>query len=176
MKQAEAFLKTLPRDKMTHSLLCLRIADFKQLNFAKKTGEKFCPSIVPSSFAERSPPMSLLSTMVNHIACLPDAPQSPALPEGQPDIFSLFPPADTPAPQSPADAPQPALYVSTELDLRRADDARQWPRDALIEGQVYRRLDPEYFAWLHSRMTAAQSAHRSGRLSRVTWDTPSGRF
>ena len=41
--------------------------------------------------------------------------------------------------------PQPALYVSTSLDIRQIDAARLYPTDIEIESIRLRRLDPDYF-------------------------------
>ena len=85
--------------------------------------------------------MSLLKTMIKHTA-------------GQEASAGCEPPS------LPPQQPQPAIYVSTGLDVREVEDARDWPEDREIDGTLCRRLSPEYFAWLRSRMLTAQAAHK----------------
>lgn len=56
------------------------------------------------------------------------------------------------------------LYVSTELDTWETSTPEP-NQDEICEACGYRRLDPEYYAWLRHRMTVAQQFRRSGRLS-----------
>jgi hypothetical protein len=56
------------------------------------------------------------------------------------------------------------LYVSTELDTWETSTPEP-DQDEICERCGYRRLDPEYYAWLRHRMTVAQQFRRSGRLS-----------
>jgi len=56
------------------------------------------------------------------------------------------------------------LYVSTELDSWETSTPEP-DQDEICEACGYRRLDPEYYAWLRHRMAVAQQFRRSGRLS-----------
>lgn len=56
------------------------------------------------------------------------------------------------------------LFVSTELDTWETSTPEP-DQDEICETCGYRRLDPEYYAWLRHRMTVAQQFRRSGRLS-----------
>jgi hypothetical protein len=63
------------------------------------------------------------------------------------------------------------LFVSTSL--------AQWEttaRDFQIDDTVYRRLDPEYFAWLRGRMTVAQRGLKAGAIRPEVFDQLRERF
>ena len=79
-------------------------------------------------------------------------------------------------PSLPPQQLQPAIYVSTGLDVHEVEDARDWPEDREIDGTLCRRLSPEYFAWLRSRMLTAQAAHKAGKLPEDAWNTLRKRF
>jgi hypothetical protein len=57
------------------------------------------------------------------------------------------------------------LFVSTTLSMWVADKPEWFARDVQINDMAYRRLDPEYYAWLRSRMHLAKLAASAGRLS-----------
>ena len=57
-----------------------------------------------------------------------------------------------------------ALFVSTSLAFWTTERGHAFARDVQIDDTAYRRLDPEYFAWLRSRMLAARAAVDSGRV------------
>lgn len=69
---------------------------------------------------------------------------------------------------------EPVPYVSTPLDIHFADD--RLPDVISIEGRIFRKLSPDYFAWLRSKMISAQAAHKAGKLSDTAWDTLRERF
>jgi hypothetical protein len=75
----------------------------------------------------------------------------------------LEPPHDT----APGDA---AMYVSTGVDSWPTDQPHRLARDVQINDTAYRRLDPEYYAWLRSRMNLARLAAEAGRLRREDFD------
>jgi hypothetical protein len=103
--------------------------------------------------------MSLLQTMIKHTGGTQEATAG----------------NDT-IPNLPPQPPQPAIYVSTGLDVREIDGARDRPEDDEIDGTLFRRLSPEYFSWLRSRMVTAQAAHQSGKLSDSAWEILRERF
>jgi len=57
------------------------------------------------------------------------------------------------------------LFVSTSLDTWLADNPELFARDVQINDMAYRRLDPEYYAWLRSRMNLAKLAAGAGRIT-----------
>jgi hypothetical protein len=57
------------------------------------------------------------------------------------------------------------LFVSTSLDSWTTGQPEIFARDVQINDTAYRRLDPEYYAWLRSRMNLAKLAAGAGRLS-----------
>ncbi len=66
---------------------------------------------------------------------------------------------ETVNPHQEAEVSPLVSFVTTDLKLRmeRLTDERDIERD----GKVYRKLTPEYFAWLRSRMVQAHSAHEN---------------
>ena len=64
-------------------------------------------------------------------------------------------------------APQETLFVSTALARWVTHEPERIARDFQINDTVYRRLDPEYYAWLRSRMNLAQLAPRP-----ASWTQP----
>ena len=56
------------------------------------------------------------------------------------------------------------LFVSSSLDTWATNQPNGIARDFQIDDTVYRRLDPEYFAWLRSRMVVAKRAATAGHL------------
>ncbi len=67
----------------------------------------------------------------------------------------------------PLPEPQPhsELYVAIDLDTWEAPAPLQPDQDTICEPHGYRRLDPEYYAWLRKRMEGARDAVRTGRLA-----------
>lgn len=61
-------------------------------------------------------------------------------------------------------APPIALYVSTSLTSWSTDKPEIFARDVQINDTAYRRLDPEYYAWLRSKMQIAKMAADAGRI------------
>lgn len=56
------------------------------------------------------------------------------------------------------------LFVSTALDTWSTDQPEMFARDFQINDTCYRRLDPEYFAWLRSRMVLLNAAAANGNI------------
>jgi hypothetical protein len=67
--------------------------------------------------------------------------------------------------EPPADAGSSvsALYVATNLETWETCTPER-DQDAICEPCGFRRLDPEYYAWLRSRMVVAQKRYQAGRL------------
>jgi hypothetical protein len=63
-----------------------------------------------------------------------------------------------------------SLFVSTALDTWTTGQPEIFARDVQINDTAYRRLDPEYYAWLRSRMNLAKLAAGAGRLSSEAFD------
>lgn len=68
------------------------------------------------------------------------------------------------------------LYVATDLSTW----APKWPeriaRDCQIDDVVYRRLDPEYFAWLRARMFTVKRSADAGNVPPASFDEVRARF
>lgn len=67
-------------------------------------------------------------------------------------------------------------FASTALDLHQAESQARPPRDIFIGEVCYRRVDPEYFAWLRGRMESARRRLEAGGLSQNVWDELRARF
>jgi len=76
-------------------------------------------------------------------------------------------------PQQPNSA---ALFVSTALSCWKTDRPDAFNRDVQINDTAYRRLDPEYYAWLRSRMNMAKLAVLAGQLAQESFDGLRGSF
>jgi len=66
--------------------------------------------------------------------------------------------------------PRTSLFVSTALDTWTTGQPEIFARDVQINDTAYRRLDPEYYAWLRSQMNLAKLAAGAGRLSSGAFD------
>ena len=69
-----------------------------------------------------------------------------------------------------------ALFVSTSLAVWSTDEPDRFARDFQINDTVYRRLDPEYYAWLRSRMVMAKRAATAGQIDTVSFEALRVRF
>ena len=69
-----------------------------------------------------------------------------------------------------------ALFVSTALGSWTTDQAHVFARDVQIDDTAFRRLDPEYYAWLRSRMNLARSAHQAGQIGGEAYDELRSKF
>ena len=75
------------------------------------------------------------------------------------------------------DALRPAhLFVSTSLDTWATNQPEAFTRDFQINDTCYRRLDPEYFAWLRGKLALAKEAADLGRIDRAAFDELRSRF
>ena len=68
------------------------------------------------------------------------------------------------------------LFVSSTLSTWTTAQPEWFARDFQINDTVYRRLDPEYYAWLRSRMVLAKAAASSGRLDGAAFEDLRVRF
>lgn len=68
------------------------------------------------------------------------------------------------------------LFVSTALDKWFTANAAAFARDVQINDTAYRRLDPEYYAWLRSRMMLAKAATSAGQIGLDAFDDLRHRF
>jgi len=68
-----------------------------------------------------------------------------------------------------------ALYVATNLETWETCTP-QPDQDAICEPCGFRRLDPEYYAWLRSRMALAQKRYERGRLPTRQYEDLRQRF
>ena len=68
------------------------------------------------------------------------------------------------------------LFVSTALDAWFTEHAAAFARDVQIDDTAYRLLDPEYYAWLRSKMNLAKMTGEAGQLGRNEYDELRRRF
>ena len=68
------------------------------------------------------------------------------------------------------------LFVSTSLQSWATDKPQLFARDVQIDDVAFRRLDPEYFAWLRRRVQALKSAHAARRISQEAFNEIRTRF
>jgi hypothetical protein len=68
------------------------------------------------------------------------------------------------------------LFVSTALEFWSTAQGAAFARDVQIDDVAYRRLDPEYYAWLRSRMALAKRAEAAGRLDTAGFEDLRARF
>jgi hypothetical protein len=79
-------------------------------------------------------------------------------------------------PPSTRDRDGHALYVSTLLETWEARPPAAPDQDEMCEACGYRRLDPDYYAWLRFRMSVAQHLHQAGRLRAPQYEMLRERF
>ena len=79
-------------------------------------------------------------------------------------------------PASPRKPNPVVLFVSTGLESWTADHPGVFARDVQINDTAYRRLDPEYYAWLRSKMHLAKMAVTAGKLGEDQFDEMRHRF
>jgi hypothetical protein len=72
--------------------------------------------------------------------------------------------------------PQGWPFVATSLDFWLTSEPDRFARDCQIDDTAYRRLDPEYYAWLRSRMALAKKATAAGRLDPAAFEILRVRF
>ena len=78
--------------------------------------------------------------------------------------------------QGPGGNSRGCLFVATSLATWTTANPEQFARDFQINDTVYRRLDPEYYIWLRSRMVAAKRAASIGHLDAAAFEDLRVRF
>jgi hypothetical protein len=68
------------------------------------------------------------------------------------------------------------MFVSTALDTWLTEHTAAFARDVQVNDTAYRRLDPEYYAWLRSRMMLAKTVASNGQLGLDAFDDLRHRF
>ncbi len=68
------------------------------------------------------------------------------------------------------------LFVASSLDTWATHQPNWIARDFQINDTMYRRLDPEYYAWLRSRMVVAKKAATAGHLHVAAFEDLRVRF
>ena len=72
-------------------------------------------------------------------------------------------------------APVTIPFVASSLAIKLlAPDSKQ--TDQVIQNTVYRKLTPDYFAWLRCRIVNAQKTHKAGKLADDLWESLKERF
>ena len=88
---------------------------------------------------------------------------------------SISVPAESP--RVPADCDDSeTFWVSTDLKTWCPRDPGFIARDCQVDDRCYRRLDPEYFAWLKLRMHGVKAAVDAGRVPAEAFDELRQRF
>jgi len=67
-------------------------------------------------------------------------------------------------------------FVSTDLHVLAGPGLDPSTNEVTVEGKVYRRLDPTYYAWLRRRMESVKLAAEAGKLSAEAFETLRYRF
>ncbi len=81
------------------------------------------------------------------------------------------------SPQEPcAPAAAGSLFVSSSLFTWTTPNPERFARDFQVNDTVYRRLDPEYYAWLRSRMVIAKKAATAGQIDTSAFEELRVRF
>ena len=78
---------------------------------------------------------------------------------------------DAPSGDSPG-----CLFVATSLATLTTANPEQFARDFQINNTVYRKLDPDYYAWLRSRMAVAKNAATGGQIPPAAFEELRVRF
>lgn len=119
--------------------------------------------------------MSLLELMMQQTAgeSAPVDASNPSVDVSRPETAEIPKCND---PRETVDSESTALYAATNLDSWETDKPRYFARDVGMDGICYRRLDPEYYAWLRHKMALAKKALDAGRLDSAAFDGLRTRF
>ena len=77
---------------------------------------------------------------------------------------------------SPPGGTDVQLFVSTSLQSWETSKPHLFARDVQLDDVAFRRLDPEYFAWLRSRVQALKGSLAAGRISQEAFNEIRTRF
>jgi hypothetical protein len=80
------------------------------------------------------------------------------------------------APVAAEHNPGEALYVATTLSVWTTNAPDRFAHDVQVNDTAFRRLAPEYYAWLRSRMHSAKLAVLAEQLSQEAFDSSRERF
>jgi hypothetical protein len=83
---------------------------------------------------------------------------------------------NTSPPETCAPAAPGSLFVSSSLFTWTTPNPERFARDFQVNDTVYRRLDPEYYAWLRSRMVIAKKAAAAGQIDAAAFEELRMRF
>jgi hypothetical protein len=83
---------------------------------------------------------------------------------------------EKPLPIAPEDESPGGTFVSSTLATWKTANPERFVRDFQINDTIYRRLDPEYYAWLRSRMVLAKKAAKAGHLDGAAFEDMRIRF
>ena len=122
---------------------------------------------------------TMSTTTVESSACAVPMSESGVLPVGTSGPDSARHGQNPPSTGQPPTTAQPAtasLYVSTSLACWETAKTEMFHRDVQLNDVAYRRLDPEYYAWLRSRMNLARLAVLAGQLDQDEFDALRDRF
>ena len=78
--------------------------------------------------------------------------------------------------KAPEGGSRECTFVSSTLATWTTPHPEWFARDFQINDTVYRRLDPEYYAWLRSRMVLAKKAAAAGQLDAAAFEDLRVRF
>ena len=67
-------------------------------------------------------------------------------------------------------------YAVTNLESWETDEPHHYARDVGIDGTCFRRLDPDYYAWLRHKMELAKKAAGERRITTQAFDALRTRF
>ena len=81
-----------------------------------------------------------------------------------------------PIPAVPEGQSPGCLFVSSSLSTWATANPEWFARDFQINDTAYRRLDPDYYAWLRSRMVLARKAATAGHLDAAAFEDLRLRF
>ena len=77
---------------------------------------------------------------------------------------------------SPTLPPASSIYVSTSLEIWEPAQPDLLARDVTLNGVCFRRLDPEYYAWLRHKLSIAEKALDAGKLAYEKYGVMLARF
>ncbi len=83
---------------------------------------------------------------------------------------------NTSPPETCAPAAPGSLFVSSSSFTWTTPNPERFARDFQVNDTAYRRLDPEYYAWLRSRMVIAKKAAAAGQIDAAAFEELRVRF